>query len=137
MAAFIAKGLAAVMGWPQGFVATLFVAAVTSAPDLAVTVAALRLGALDLAIGNLFGGNMFNIVLVAFDDLAYLPGPLLADVSISHTASAFSAMMMIGLAIVGLVLRPASRVLRTVSWISLLLLAVYLLSSLFLYLYGH
>ena len=46
-------------------------------------------------------------------------------------------MMMSGLAVVGLVLRPASRVLCTVSWISLLLLVIYLLNTLFLYLYGH
>ena len=73
----------------------------------------------------------------AIDDLAYLNGPLFADVSISHAASAFSAMIMSGLAVVGLVLRPPSRVLRSVSWISVLLLTVYLLNTLFLYLYGH
>jgi cation:H+ antiporter len=134
---FIAKDLAVAMAWEQSFVGTLFVAAVTSAPEVVVTLAALRIGAVDLAIGNLFGSNLFNIVLVALDDLAYLPGPLLADVSISHAASAFSAMMMSGLAVIGLVLRPASRVLRSVSWISVMLLVVYLLNTLFLYLYGH
>ena len=44
--------------------------------------------------------------------------------------------MMSGLAVVGLILRPQSRVFRTVSWISLLLLVIYLLNTLFLYLYG-
>ena len=102
-----------------------------------MAVAALRIGAIDLAIGNLFGSNLFNIAILAIDDLAYLPGPLFADVSISHAASAFSAMMMSGLAVVGLILRPASRIYRTVSWVSLLLLVVYLLNTLFLYLYGH
>jgi cation:H+ antiporter len=134
---FIARDLAAVMAWEQSFVGTLFVAAITSAPEVVVTVAALRMGAIDLAIGNLFGSNLFNIAILAIDDLAYLPGPLFADVSISHAASAFSAMMMSGLAVVGLVLRPVSRVFRTVSWISLLLLVVYLLNTLFLYLYVH
>jgi len=134
---FIAKDLATAMAWEQSFVGTLFVAAITSAPEVAVTVAALRMGAVDLAIGNLFGSNLFNIAILAIDDLAYLPGPLFADVSISHAASAFSAMMMSGLAVVGLVLRPPSRVFRTVSWISLLLLVIYLLNTLFLYLYGH
>ena len=134
---FIAKDLAAVMAWEQSFVGTLFVAAITSAPEVVVTVAALRMGAVDLAIGNLFGSNLFNIAILAIDDLAYLPGPLLADVSLTHATSAFSAMMMSGLAVVGLVLRPQSRVLRTVSWISLLLLVIYLLNALFLYLYGH
>ncbi len=134
---YIAKDLAAVMAWEQSFVGTLFVAAVTSAPEVVVTIAALRIGAVDLAIGNLFGSNLFNIAILAIDDLAYLPGPLFADVSIAHAASAFSAMMMSGLAVVGLVLRPVSRVFRTVSWISLLLLVIYLLNILFLYLYGH
>ncbi len=134
---FIAKDLAVVMAWEQSFVGTLFVAAITSAPEVVVTVAALRMNAVDLAIGNLFGSNLFNIAILAIDDLAYLPGPLLADVSLSHASSAFSAMMMSGLAVVGLVLRPQSRVFRTVSWISLLLLVIYLLNTLFLYLHGQ
>jgi cation:H+ antiporter len=102
-----------------------------------VTVAALRMGAIDLAIGNLFGSNLFNIAILAMDDLAYMQGPLLADVSISHATSAISAMMMSGLAVVGLVLRPVSRVFRTVSWISLMLLVIYLLNAMFVYLYGQ
>jgi cation:H+ antiporter len=134
---YIAGDLADAMGWQQSFVGTLFVAAVTTAPEIVVTVSALRMGAVDLAIGNLFGSNLFNIAILAIDDLAYLPGPLFADVSISHAASAFSAIMMSGLAVVGLILRPPSRVYRTVSWVSLLLLVVYLLNTLFLYLYGH
>lgn len=134
---FIARDLAAAMAWEQSFVGTLFVAAITSAPEVVVTVAALRMGAIDLAIGNLFGSNLFNITILAIDDLAYLSGPILADVSISHAASAFSAMMMSGLAVVGLVLRPVSRVFRTVSWISLMLLVIYLLNAMFLYLYGQ
>lgn len=133
---FIAKNLAAAMAWEQSFVGTLFVAAVTTMPEIVVTVAALRMGAIDLAIGNLFGSNLFNIAILAIDDLFYLPGPLLADVSLVHATSAFSAMMMSGLAVVGLVLRPASRVFRTVNWVSLLLLVIYLLNTWFLYLHG-
>ncbi|HMM46384.1 MAG TPA: sodium:calcium antiporter [Thiobacillaceae bacterium] len=134
---YIAADLAEAMGWQQSFVGTLFVAGVTTTPEIVVTIAALRIGAIDLAIGNLLGSNLFNIALLAIDDLVYLPGPLLADVSISHAASAFSAMMMSGLAVVGIVTCSESRVLRTVSWVSLLLLAIYLLNTLFLYLYGH
>ncbi|HQT31043.1 MAG TPA: sodium:calcium antiporter [Thiobacillus sp.] len=133
---FIARDLAAAMAWEQSFVGTLFVAAVTTMPEIVVTVAALRIGAIDLAIGNLFGSNLFNIAILAIDDLFYLPGPLLADVSLVHASSAFSAMMMSGLAVVGLVLRPTSRVFRTVSWISLLLLVIYLLNTWFVYLHG-
>jgi cation:H+ antiporter len=131
---FVGERLAVQMGWTQSLVGTLFVAAVTSTPELVVTIAALRLGAVDLAIASLLGSNLFNIVILAVDDVFYLPGPLLAGVSSVHVASAFSAMMMNGLATVGLMLRPKSRVFRSVSWVSLLLIAVYVLNMLFIYL---
>ena len=38
-------------------VVSLMVAVVTSLPELVTTVAAVRIGAYDLAIGNLFGSN--------------------------------------------------------------------------------
>jgi cation:H+ antiporter len=133
---FIGERIAEQMGWTQSFVGTLFVAAATSAPEIAVTLAALRLGAVDMAIGGLLGSNLFNIVILAIDDVFYTSGPLFADVSSAHAASAFSAVMMTGIAIIGLMLRPRSRVARTVSRVSLFLLAVFLLNVTFLYLYG-
>ncbi len=133
---FVGADLAARMGSSQSFVGTLLVAAVTSTPELVVTIAALKLGALDMAIGNLLGSNLFNIAILGVDDLFFTQGPLLAVASSAHAASSFSAMMMNGLATIGLILRPRSRVFRTVSWISVFLLAVYLLDMLFLYLHG-
>jgi len=134
---FIGAALATQMGWAQSFVGTLLVAAGTSAPEVVVTISAVRLAAVDLAIGNILGSNLFNMVVLAIDDVLYTPGPLLADVSSVHVATAFSAMMMGGLVTVGLMLRPKSRVFRTVSWVSLFLVAVYLVNTLFSYLYLH
>ena len=132
---YIAESMAVQMDWHQTFVGTLMVALVTSVPEMVVTVAALRLGALDMAIGNLLGSNLFNVMILAVDDIAYLDGPLLSAVSPIHAASALSAMMMTGIAIVGLLYRPRTRVLRTVGWASIVLFAVYLLNSYVLYLY--
>jgi cation:H+ antiporter len=134
---FIGVAVAEQMGWTESFVGTLLVAAVTSAPEIAVTAAAVRLGAIDLAIADVLGSNLFNMMILSVDDAFYLSGPLFAHVSPSHVASAFSAMMMSGMATVGLTLRPKSRVLRTVSWVSLFMMAVYLLNTLFPYLYLH
>lgn len=132
---FIAKEIAIEMEWHQGFVGTLFVAFVTSLPEMVVTVAALRLGAVDMAIGNLFGSNLFNIGILAIDDIFYLPGPLFDAVSTTHAMSAFSAIMMTGVAVVGLLYRPRTRVLRTVSWASIFLFTVYLINTYMLYSY--
>jgi cation:H+ antiporter len=132
---FIGERLAQVMGWHQTFVGTLFIAFATSVPEFVVTVSALRIGALDMAISNLMGSNLFNILILAIDDVFYLKGPILANVSGLHAISAVSAIMMTGLAIVGLFYRPTTRLFRTVGWTSLLLLMIYLLNSFFLYLY--
>ncbi len=133
----IAVDLAGLMGWNRSFVGSLLVSAVTTLPELCVTVAALRLGALDMAIGNLLGSNLFNVAVIAIDDLFFEAGPLLAHVSLVHAVSAGSAIVMNGLAMVGLFFRPRSRVLRAVGWVSLGILATYLFNSYVLFLYGE
>lgn len=133
---FIGAHLAAAMGWKNTFVGTLFVAAVTSLPELAVTVSALRIGALDMAISNLLGSNLFNIAILAFDDLLYLKGPLLAHVSLTHAMSAMSAVVMTGIVVIGLVYRPNTRLFMGVGWISLSLFTIYLLNTYVIYLHG-
>lgn len=133
---YVGRDIALAMAWEETFVGTLFVALATTLPEIVVTVSALRLGALDLAISNLLGSNLFNLVIVAIDDFAYLKGPLLSSVSALHAVSALSVVMMSGVAVVGLFYRPRERLFRTVGWTSLLLLSFYLLNTVFLYLYG-
>jgi cation:H+ antiporter len=131
---FIATDLATTMGWSNSFVGTFLVAAATTLPELAVTVGALRLGAIDMAVANLLGSNLFDIVIIAIDDLLFLPGPILSHVSPIHGVSAMSAVIMTSLAIIGLFGRTGNRVFGTVGWVSLGLFTVYLLNALGLYL---
>lgn len=134
---FVGDRLADVMGWHQTFVGTLFIAGVTSLPELAVTVAALRIGALDMAIANLLGSNLFNIIVLAIDDLIYLNGPLLTHVSPLHAFSAMSAVVMSGVVIIGLVYRPKIPLFASAGWISLSLFTIYLLNTYVLFLHGE
>ena len=133
---FVGADIAAQMGWHDSFVGTLFVAAATSAPEIAVTIAAVRIGALDMAVANLLGSNLFDILILAIDDIFYLKGPILAHVSQAHALSAVSAIIMTGMAVVGLFYRPAGPLWRSVSWISVFMLALYLLNSYILFLHG-
>lgn len=133
---FAADELATQMHWSDSFVGTFLVAIATTLPELTVTIGALRIGAVDLAIGNLLGSNLFNLAILAVDDLFYLPGPLLAAVSPIHLVSALSAMMMAGLAIAGLLYKPAGRLVGTVGWISLLMIWVFGVNVVFLFFFG-
>ncbi len=132
---FVAKDISDLMGWGQSFVGTLLVAAVTSAPEAAVTISALRIGALDMAIANLLGSNLFDIAILVVDDLFYTKGPLLAHVDASHVLTAFTAVMMSALVTVGLIFRPQGRAVMGLTWVSLGLFMLYVLNSWIIF--GH
>jgi len=134
---FVAVSLADAMGWHRTFVGTLFVAGVTSLPELVVTIAALRIGAVDMAIANLLGSNLFNIAILAVDDLFFVRGPILSHVSPMHAVSAASAVVMSGIVIVALLYRPRERLFRRIGWTSLALLTVYILNAYVLFLHGE
>ncbi|MBY0499861.1 MAG: sodium:calcium antiporter [Nitrosomonas sp.] len=133
---FAGAQLAEVMGWHNTFVGTLFIAGITSLPELAVSIAALRMGALDMAIANLLGSNLFNILILALEDIIFVAGPLLTFTSPLHAFSALSAVIMSGIVIVGLVYRPNTRLFISIGWISLSLFTLYLLNTYVFYLHG-
>ena len=126
---FVAKDISELMGWGRSFVGTLLVAGVTSAPEAAVTISALRIGALDMAVANLLGSNLFDIIILAVDDLFYSKGSLLAHVDVSHALTAFTAVMMSALVGVGLIFRPQGRAVLGLTWVSLGLFMLYVLNS--------
>ena len=125
----LAERLADLAGWRQGLVGTLLMALITTLPEMAVTLAALRLRALDLALGNLLGSNLFNLLILALDDLAYAAGPLLQVAAPSHLGTVLTALLMNALVLLGLLLKPRARVLRLVSWVSVGLVAVFGLNA--------
>jgi cation:H+ antiporter len=134
---FIGNEIADAMSWRATFVGTLFIAGATSIPECVITISALRLGAVDMAIGNLLGSNLFDILILAVDDMAYTKGPLLAAASPAHAITAFAAVIMSGIFVVAMLYRPETRLGGIIGWVSLSLLAVYLLSSYAIYLHGQ
>lgn len=133
---FIATELAASMQWTRSFVGTLLVAFVTSLPELVVTLSAMRLGAIDMAIANLLGSNMFNVMILAIDDVFYVRGPLLGAVSPIHAISVMSAVTMNGVVIIALLTRTTGRVLHLTSWSGLALGCVYVINAYLLFRYS-
>ena len=128
----IGEGIAESTGLGQTFVGNIFIAVSTSLPEVVVSVAAVRIGAVDLAIGNLFGSNVFNIFILALDDIFFLKGPLLSYASPNHIISALSAIAMTTIAIIGLTYRAEKKRLF-VAWDSLGILMVYIANLLLLY----
>ncbi|RPI47132.1 MAG: hypothetical protein EHM59_05405 [Betaproteobacteria bacterium] len=104
-----AEAVAVESGLSQTFVGTLLVGFTTSFPEIAATAAAVRLGAFDLAVGNIFGSNAFNMCVLLGMDLAYVRGPVLAHVSQQHLLSVQLAVLAISFGMLGLLARRGLR----------------------------
>lgn len=81
--------IAELSGLGKTFVGTTLVAFSTSLPELVSSLAALRLGAHDLAIGNVFGSNAFNMLLFLPLDV-FKTGPLFAAIAPGHAVTSLA-----------------------------------------------
>ncbi len=96
-----ASGIAEITGLGTGFVGTTLVAMVTSLPEAVTTVAAVRIGAYDMAVGNLFGSNIFNVFTLSVADLFYVQGPFLATIDPALALAAVTAVLLTGIGLIG------------------------------------
>jgi cation:H+ antiporter len=101
--------LARQTGLGEAFVGSLFVAITTSLPEIVVSLAAVRIGALDLGIGNVLGSNLFNLFILGLDDVFYRQGPLLADAGPGHGVSIAAVVMMNALFLIGLTYKAMTK----------------------------
>ncbi len=105
----LGERIAKLTGWGESFIGNSFIAISTSLPEIAVSVAAARMGAFDMAVANLFGSNIFNIAVIAVTDLFYKKGALLRTVSDINTISGISAMICMGIVVIGLTYRSEKK----------------------------
>lgn len=108
----------------SAMVGALMTAVVTSLPELVVTLAAVRRGALQLAVGGIIGGNMFDVLFLTLSDLGYREGSLYHAIGMDDLFWVIVGMMMTAVLLLGLILRerkgPAN-----IGWESVTLLGIY------------
>lgn len=124
--------IASESGMGHSFAGTLLLAGSTSFPELAVSMAALRMGSLELAVGNLLGSNIFNILILSICDLFYSNGYLLKEASDIHIISVFASILMTAVAIVGMILRPEKKP-YLMAYDTFIMLLIYLFTLYLLY----
>ncbi|MGE5215807.1 MAG: sodium:calcium antiporter [Chloroflexota bacterium] len=106
---YLGDQIAEVTGLGRTFVGSIFIALTTSLPELVVSVSALRLDAIDLVFGNLLGSNLFNLAILALDDVLYSQAPLFTTAAPGHIVTANAAMAMTAIAVIGLTYRVSKK----------------------------
>ena len=97
------KAIAEHTGVGQTFLGAALLAVTTSLPELVASIASLRIGAYDMAVGNLFGSNVANMSVLLFADLAYTDGPILASVAPAQAVAGVGAILLMAIAVAAIV----------------------------------
>jgi hypothetical protein len=105
-----ANGVATATGLGATFIGTWLVGFSTSLPELVTCLAAVRLRAYDLAVGNLFGSNAFNMAVFPLLDAVSPTGPVFGAITATHAISALVAIGLMGIALAALVYRARGRI---------------------------
>ena len=92
-------------GLSHGVVGGVFTAISTSIPELVVAITAVRMGALNLAVGDIIGGNAFDTLFISASDIAYREGPIYAAMSSVEHFWLANSMLMTGVLLMGLIYR--------------------------------
>ncbi|MDH5781659.1 MAG: sodium:calcium antiporter, partial [Dehalococcoidia bacterium] len=127
--AFIGDEIGQTTGWEASFVGSLFLAITTSAPELVVATAALRIGAIDMAVADVLGANMLDITIVFPVDLFYTKGAVLSSVSGSHLITAAVVVVMNLLVIAALKLQRRRKTFIVISWYAVALMGLYIFGA--------
>ena len=115
-------------GLEASLIGTVFLAISTSLPELVISIASVRMGFLDMAVGNVLGSNMFNLLIVFAADTALRGGNLLGHASSKHWTSVglILAMTLLG----GLLLRMRNRNVTTA--VAVAMVSIYIAALAFL-----
>jgi len=129
------SGIAELTGLGDGFIGIVLIAFVTSLPELVAMIAATRLGAYDMAVGNLFGSNIFNMFTLALADVFYVQGSFLGAIDPIFALAGLLAMLLTTLGLIGNLAQVERRI-----WIveldAVLLIVSYLAGMYLLYVRG-
>ena len=127
-----AAAIAEITGLGTSFIGITLVGMVTSLPEAATTVAAARIGAFDLAVGNLFGSNMFNMLVLGLTDFFFTKGRFLSVIDPGFVLVGLLGLLMTILALVNNLARSERRLLIA-EVDALLLVACYFAGLYFFY----
>ncbi len=103
---------------------SVFTAITTSLPELITVLAAVRRQAYTLAVGDIIGGNTFDVLFLAFSDLTYRPGSIYHTLESSHFFLVALTIAMVSVLLLGL-LRRERHGLGGIGFESIALLVLY------------
>ncbi|MGY2085818.1 sodium:calcium antiporter [Blastococcus sp. SYSU DS0539] len=92
-------------GLDSGVVGFTLTTAISSLPELVVLLTAVRMGQLTLGVGNIVGGNVYDILMISVADVGYLEGPIYRDAGPTSLVLVGGTLVMAAVLAAGLLMR--------------------------------
>ena len=121
-----ADEIAARTGVEASIIGFVLLALSTALPEISSVTSAIRLRQYEMAVGDVFGTNLFNLALIFLADLIYAGDPILNVAGTFEVVGALLAVLMTGVFVVGLLQRHSRAILR-MGYDSLIALVVFAL----------
>jgi cation:H+ antiporter len=129
------EGIGHHLGMSSGLSGYLLLGIATSLPEFVTILATTRLGRIDMAVGEVFGTNLFNIGLIALADALYRKGPILNESNRFEIAACLVSLLLTGLYALGF-MQTRSRTIMGMGPDSIFVLCAYAGGLLILYSIG-
>jgi len=120
-----AKVIVDATGLSAGFVGAVLMGGVNALPETVTAIAAVRRGALTLAIAAVLGGNCLDALNVVIGDVAYRDGSLFHAASPDELFLTLASALMTVVVVIGLLVRQQSRGWARVGFEGVLLVGIY------------
>ena len=128
--AYIGKEMANTLNLNESFVGSLFLGLATTLPEITVSIAAIMMGAREIAVANMLGSNLFNTAILFIDDTVYRSGPILENVNPVNIYQAQTVMAMTVVIILAIAIKSKKRFFK-VSWYIPILFIIFLTGAFF------
>jgi len=124
---YVGDELATIWKIEKSFVGSLLLGLITTLPEVTVSISALRLGAKELAVANMLGSNLFNMVIIFISDLFYKGSSIFHAVSISHVLTAAIVILMTVVFCSAIILKPKKKFIFNLSGYSIWFIIIFVI----------
>jgi cation:H+ antiporter len=130
--AYLGKEIVDLTGLDEMYFGTIAIALITSLPEIVVSLAAVSIGSPNMALANILGSNLFNILCISVMDIIYKKGFILEHVSVSHLYSTVMAILLTTVLAGSILYRPKRSFMR-LGATTVLLLLIFFAGNIFLF----
>jgi cation:H+ antiporter len=123
---YIGEELADVFHVGQNYIGNVFLGLATTLPEITVSIAALRIGAKEMAVANMLGSNLFNISIIFVNDIFYTKAPIFNKLSVNHIFTGGIVVLMTAVVIISLITKPKQKTKFGISVYSFVITGIFL-----------